>query len=104
MLMGYVRSRHLIEAPYTQATRLIALGCACLFIETGSGDHLDRPVLHRAIRTLDDGDTLVVGDGDRLSRNELQMDILVHRIQAQGATVQLLGPDDEVTPIDTPEG
>jgi DNA invertase Pin-like site-specific DNA recombinase len=90
---------HLIEAPYTQATQLIELGCQCIYVETGSGDHLHRSVLHRAIQSLQEGDVLVVGDGDRLSRNALHTDILVRRIHAQGATLQLLGPNRDLTPI-----
>jgi hypothetical protein len=39
---------------------------------------------------------IVVADGDRLSRNELQTEILVRRIGARGATLRLLGPQDEL--------
>lgn len=96
MLIGYVRSVDLLEPPFTQATRLISAGCQAIYIETSSGDHLTRPVLHRAVESLRPGDTLLVGDSDRLSRNELQTEILLRRIHVQQASLQLLGPEDEV--------
>lgn len=99
MLIGYVRSLHLPRAPYAQVTRLIAAGCQSIFIETSSGDHLDRPVLHRAIDTLQPGDVLIVGNGDRLSRGSFQTDILQRRIQEKGAVLQLLDADDTPLPI-----
>lgn len=99
MLIGYVRSLALLQEPYTQATRLIAAGCQCVFIETGSGDHLDRPVLHRAIDALQPGDVLLVGNSDRLSRSVLQTDILVGRLERRGATLRLLDADDAVVPF-----
>ncbi|PYE53861.1 recombinase family protein [Deinococcus yavapaiensis] len=104
VLIGYVRSLRLMQQPYMQATKLIAVGCQSIYIEMSSGDHLARPVLHRAIAGLEPGDVLIVGDGDRLSRNELQTDILLRRIHAKGATLQLLDANDEllpVVPIDT---
>ena len=96
MLIGYVRSVQLLEPPFTQATRLITAGCQVIYIETSSGDHLHRPVLHRAVESLRPGDVFLVGDSDRLSRNDLQTEILLGRIHRQQASLHLLGPEDEV--------
>jgi DNA invertase Pin-like site-specific DNA recombinase len=104
MQIGYVRSTGQPTPPYTQVTRLIAAGCTALYIEVSSGDHLDRPVLHRAIEDLQTGDVIVVADGDRLSRNELQTEILVRRIGARGATLRLLGPQDELLELPPGDG
>lgn len=90
MKVGYVRSVQEQEAPFTQVTLLIEDGCQAIYIETSSGDHLGRPILHRAVESLRQGDVLVVGDSDRLSRNVLQTDIIMRRLQQQGATLSLL--------------
>lgn len=90
MRIGYVRSVQEPEAPFKQVTLLIEDGCQAIYIETSSGDHLERPVLHRAMESLRQGDVLVVGDSDRLSRNLLQTDIIMRRLQQKGATLYLL--------------
>ncbi|SMB84629.1 recombinase family protein [Deinococcus hopiensis] len=96
MLIGYVRSAELLELPFTQATRLMTAGCQVIYIEMSSGDHLQRPVLHRAVESLRPSDVLLVSDSDRLSRNDLQMEILLRRIRVQQASLHLLGPEGEV--------
>ncbi|MEF2278741.1 recombinase family protein [Deinococcus sp. YIM 134068] len=88
-----MRSIQVLEAPFAQVTRLIADGCQAVYIETSSGDHLERPVLHRAVESLRRGDVLVVGDSDRLSRNLFQTDIILGRLQQKGATLHLLEVD-----------
>lgn len=95
MKVGYVRSIQAQQAPFTQVTDLVLAGCEAIYIETGSGDHLARPVLHRAVESLRRGDVLVVGDGDRLSRNLVQTDIIVGRLEQKGATLRFLAVDEE---------
>lgn len=103
MQVGYVRSVQPLEAPFTQVTLLLAAGCQAIYIETSSGDHLERPVLHRAVESLRPGDVLVVGDSDRLSRNLMQTDILLGRLHQKGATLQLLEPEDRAPPVGGPQ-
>jgi DNA invertase Pin-like site-specific DNA recombinase len=95
MLVGYVRSLRALEAPFVQATRLIAAGCESIFIEASSGDHLDRPVLHRAIDSLKRGDVFIVEDEERLSRNDAQTALLQWRIQQKEATLRFLEFDTQ---------
>ncbi|MCD0162715.1 recombinase family protein [Deinococcus sp. 6YEL10] len=90
MLIGYARSAQDNKQPLTQIRELLAAGCQAVYIDQNSGDHLERPTLHRAIESLRPGDTLVTQNGDRLSRNPAQTAILLGRVAAQGADVRFL--------------
>ncbi|GAA5448115.1 hypothetical protein Ddep01_01875 [Deinococcus depolymerans] len=90
MLIGYARSIQANKQPLTQIRELLAAGCQAVYVDNNSGDHLERPVLHRAIESLRPGDTLILQNRDRLSRNPAQTGILLGRVTAQGAQAQFL--------------
>ncbi|UQN08676.1 recombinase family protein [Deinococcus sp. QL22] len=96
MLIGYVRSGHVLDSPFPQAARLIAAGCQALFVEISGGDHLSRPVLHRTIDLLRSGDVLVVEDLDRLSSNPLHLKIVLRRLEERHASLNVLSFEDEL--------
>lgn len=90
MLIGYARSIQAQKQPITQIKELLSAGCQSIFIDNNSGDHLERPVLHRAIESLRPGDTLIMQNRDRLSRNATQTTILLGRVAQQGADARFL--------------
>ncbi|MFB9994996.1 recombinase family protein [Deinococcus oregonensis] len=99
MLIGYVRSGHVLDSPFPQAARLIAAGCQAVWVETSRGDHLNRPVLHRTIDLLRSGDVLVVEDLDRLSSNPMHLNILLRRLEERQASLNVLSFEDELVPV-----
>jgi DNA invertase Pin-like site-specific DNA recombinase len=99
MLVGYVRSGHVLDSPFPQAARLIAAGCQALFVEMSGGDHLSRPILHRTIDLLRSGDALVVEDLDRLSSNPMHLKIILRRLEDRGASLNVLSFEDELVPV-----
>lgn|GEM_PF-6259103 len=90
VLIGYVRTLQLLEPPFTPVARLLGAGCEAVYVEASSGDHLERPVLHRALEGLRAGDVLVIADEAGLSGNEPQMSILMDRIRRRNATLRVL--------------
>lgn len=99
MLVGYVRSGHVLDSPFPQAARLIAAGCQALFVELSGGDHLSRPVLHRTTDLLRSGDVLVVEDLDRLSSNPLHLKIILRRLEERHASLNVLSFENELIPV-----
>lgn len=99
MLVGYVRSGHVLDSPFPQAARLIAAGCEALFVERSGGDHLSRPILHRTIDFLRSSDVLVVEDLDRLSSNPMHLKILLRRLEERHASLNVLSFEDELVPV-----
>ncbi|MBB6096955.1 DNA invertase Pin-like site-specific DNA recombinase [Deinobacterium chartae] len=96
MRLGYVRSFKSTSSPLPQIERLLQAGCEAIFVEQGSGDNMDRPVLHRVMDSLRPDDVLVVVSAERFSREQRQLTILTERLQARGATLQVLEVEDSL--------
>lgn len=69
LLIGYARVSTLDQSPELQLDALRAAGCEQLYEDRISGAIRERPELDSCLRTLREGDTLVVWRLDRLGRS-----------------------------------
>ena len=69
MIYGYARVSTDGQSVDAQVKQLRATGAAKVFRETASGAKTERAELAKALRALDDGDTLLVTRLDRLARS-----------------------------------
>ncbi len=69
MKIGYARISTNSQEASAQKDALEAAGCTRIFEETASGASRDRAVLAEMMRSLRDGDTLVVTKLDRVARS-----------------------------------
>lgn len=60
-------------------------GCEKVYEETASGGRWDRPMLHRMLENLEEGDVVVVWKLDRLSRSLRDLLVLLERFNEAGA-------------------
>lgn len=84
-LIGYARVSTDEQRLDSQLDALTRAGCHKIFFDQGiSGAQAERPGLDEAIRTLVEGDTLVVYRLDRLGRSVLHLADLVTRLDNEG--------------------
>ncbi|WP_249743453.1 recombinase family protein, partial [Enterobacter hormaechei] len=69
MQIGYVRVSTNDQNTALQRNALECAGCELIFEDKMSGKTSDRPGLKKVLRTLSEGDTLVVWKLDRLGRS-----------------------------------
>ena len=72
MIYGYARVSTDGQSVAAQVAQLTDAGAAKVFQETASGAKTDRRELARAIKALENGDTLLVTRLDRLARAQRQ--------------------------------
>jgi DNA invertase Pin-like site-specific DNA recombinase len=102
MLLGYARvSKGDEQNNALQTKALKAAGCRRLFEEAASGSRWDRPELHRMLDHLRNGDTVVVGKLDRLSRSLKDVLHIMERIAMVGAGFRSITENIDTT---TPAG
>ena len=70
MLIGYVRVSTNDQNTALQRNALECSGCEQIFEDKMSGKTSERPGLKKVLRTLSEGDTLVVWKLDRLGRSK----------------------------------
>src|SRR5450759_659529 len=91
MIYGYARVSTDGQSVDAQVKQLRAAGAEKVFKETASGAKTERAELARAIRRLDDGDTLLVTRLDRLARSTRDLLTTLAQIAEKGAGFRSLG-------------
>ncbi|MGM1298497.1 recombinase family protein [Enterobacter hormaechei] len=84
MLIGYVRVSTNDQNTDLQRQALERAGCEQVFEEKMSGTVANRPALKKLLRTLSEGDTLVVWKLDRLGRSMRNLVLLVDELRQRG--------------------
>ncbi len=84
MIIGYARVSTQGQNPQLQRDALEEAGCEQVFEERVTGTKRERPELQACLRTLRDGDTLVVWKLDRLARSLKDPVELIHELNERG--------------------
>lgn len=90
MQIGYVRVSTNDQNTALQRNALNSAGCELIFEDKISGKKSDRPGLKKVLRTLSEGDTLVVWKLDRLGRSMRHLVILVEDLRERGVNFRSL--------------
>ena len=90
MLIGYARVSTQDQHPELQLDALRAAGCAQVFQEKMTGKLADRPELAACLRTLRQGDCLVVWKLDRLGRSLKHLVEIIHDLEQRGVAFRSL--------------
>jgi DNA invertase Pin-like site-specific DNA recombinase len=90
-IFGYARVSTDGQSVDAQVKQLRDAGVEKIFRETASGAKTDRRELARAIKSLDDGDTLLVTRLDRLARSTRDLLNTLDTIAKAGAGFRSLG-------------
>ena len=90
MLIGYVRVSTNDQNTALQRNALECAGCELIFEDKISGKTSDRPGLKRLLKTLGEGDTLVVWKLDRLGRSMRHLVVLVEELRERGINFRSL--------------
>ncbi|ATI62774.1 recombinase family protein [Edwardsiella tarda] len=100
MLVGYIRVSTNDQNTALQRNALECAGCELIFEDKISGTKAERPGLKRLLRTLTEGDTLVVWKLDRLGRSMRHLVILVEDLRGRGINFRSLTDSiDTSTPM-----
>lgn len=100
MLIGYVRVSTNDQNTALQRNALESAGCVLIFEDKISGRVADRPGLKKLLRTLSEGDTLVVWKLDRLGRSMRHLVVLVEELRERGINFRSLTDSiDTSTPM-----
>lgn len=100
MLIGYVRVSTNDQNTALQRNALDCAGCEQIFEDKISGKTSERPGLKRVIKTLREGDTLVVWKLDRLGRSMRHLVVLVEELRERGINFRSLTDSiDTSTPM-----
>lgn len=100
MLIGYVRVSTNDQNTALQRDALERSGCELIFEDKMSGKTSERPGLKKVLRTLSEGDTLVVWKLDRLGRSMRHLVVLVEELRERGINFRSLTDSiDTSTPM-----
>lgn len=100
MLVGYVRVSTNDQNTALQKNALECAGCELIFEDKISGKTADRPGLKKVLRTLSEGDTLVVWKLDRLGRSMRHLVSLIEELRSRGINFRSLTDSiDTSTPM-----
>lgn len=93
MIYGYARVSTGAQDLAAQVAQLHAAGVSAerIFQEKVSGTTAERPQLRRALKTLGEGDSLVVVAVDRLARDTRDLLNILHDVRQAGAGFRSLG-------------
>ncbi|APH54895.1 DNA integration/recombination/inversion protein [Granulibacter bethesdensis] len=83
--IGYARVSTIGQTLDVQIAQLTAFSCHRIFMEKASGADASREELHRMLRFLRSGDTVVVTRIDRLARSTFDLFAMVREITRKGA-------------------
>lgn len=90
MQIGYVRVSTNDQNTALQRNALECAGCELIFEDKISGKTADRPGLKKVLRTLSEGDTLVVWKLDRLGRSMRHLVTLIEDLRSRGVNFRSL--------------
>ncbi|KZQ82615.1 DNA-invertase, partial [Enterobacter roggenkampii] len=90
MLIGYVRVSTNDQNTALQRNALDSAGCELIFEDKMSGKTSERPGLKKVLRTLSEGDTLVVWKLDRLGRSMRHLVTLIEDLRSRGVNFRSL--------------
>lgn len=90
MLIGYARVSTQDQRPELQLDALKAAGCEQVFHERMTGKLTDRPQMLACLRTLRQGDTLIVWKLDRLGRSLKNLVEIIHDLEKRGVAFRSL--------------
>lgn len=90
MLIGYIRVSTNDQNTDLQRNALRSADCAQIFEDKISGKTSERPGLKKALRTLREGDTLVVWKLDRLGRSMRHLVMLTEELRGRGVNFRSL--------------
>ncbi|MEE9647911.1 recombinase family protein [Enterobacter soli] len=100
MLIGYVRVSTNDQNTALQRNALDSAGCELIFEDKISGKTSDRPGLKKVLRTLSEGDTLVVWKLDRLGRSMRHLVTMIEELRKKGINFRSLTDSiDTSTPM-----
>ncbi|MDU1181658.1 MAG: recombinase family protein [Citrobacter sp.] len=100
MLIGYVRVSTNDQNTALQRNALDSAGCELIFEDKMSGKSADRPSLKKLLRTLSEGDTLIVWKLDRLGRSMRNLVTLIEELRDRGINFRSLTDSiDTSTPM-----
>ncbi|SUG37851.1 Phage DNA invertase [Salmonella enterica subsp. arizonae] len=100
MQIGYVRVSTNDQNTDLQRNALNCAGCELIFEDKISGSKSERPGLKKLLRTLSEGDTLVVWKLDRLGRSMRHLVVLVEELRERGVNFRSLTDSiDTSTPM-----
>jgi DNA invertase Pin-like site-specific DNA recombinase len=100
VLIGYVRVSTNDQNTALQRNALDSAGCELIFEDKMSGKTSERPGLKKVLRTLSEGDTLVVWKLDRLGRSMRHLVVLVEELREKGINFRSLTDSiDTSTPM-----
>ncbi|EAO1488463.1 serine-type DNA invertase Fin [Salmonella enterica] len=100
MQIGYVRVSTNDQNTDLQRNALNCAGCELIFEDKISGTKAERPGLKKLLRTLSEGDTLVVWKLDRLGRSMRHLVVLVEGLRERGINFRSLTDSiDTSTPM-----
>lgn len=85
MIYGYARVSTEAQDLTNQLDALKAAGCEKIFRDKITGAHADRPQLQRLLRTVTQGDVVLVGAVDRLSRDTTDLLVIARDLEKAGA-------------------
>ncbi|HFH0031443.1 TPA: recombinase family protein [Salmonella enterica subsp. salamae serovar 42:g,t:-] len=100
MQIGYVRVSTNDQNTDLQRNALNCAGCELIFEDKISGTKSERPGLKKLLRTLSEGDTLVVWKLDRLGRSMRHLVVLIEELRERGVNFRSLTDSiDTSTPM-----
>ncbi|WP_288655706.1 recombinase family protein [Pantoea sp. UBA6567] len=100
MLIGYIRVSTNEQNTDLQRNALKSANCDLILEDKISGKSRDRPGLKKALRTLGQGDTLVVWKLDRLGRSMQHLVMLTEELRERGVNFRSLTDSiDTSTPM-----
>ena len=85
MIYGYARVSTDAQDLTSQRTALKAAGCEKIFSDKLTGATADRPQLQRLLRTVTQGDVVLVAAVDRLSRDTTDLLVIARDLEKAGA-------------------
>ena len=89
-IFGYARVSSNGQSLEAQLAELKAAGCSKIFQEKITGKHRERAALERVLKTLGEGDVLIITRLDRLARSSRDLLNIIKQITDAGASFKSL--------------